>query len=66
MDMIETLATALGVTPKMDLLPMQPGDVPATYADITLAEAKLGFRPTTSMAQGLPKFVAWYRAYHSI
>ncbi|MEI6563602.1 MAG: NAD-dependent epimerase/dehydratase family protein [bacterium] len=65
MDMIHTLAAALGVEPKMDLLPMQPGDVEATYADITLAEAKLGFRPTTSIAQGIPKFVAWYREYHS-
>ena len=66
MDMIHTLAAALGVEPKMDLLPMQPGDVPATYADITLARTKLGFRPTTSIAQGLPKFVAWYRNYHAI
>lgn len=66
MDMIEILAATLGVTPKMDLLPMQPGDVPATYADITLAQAKLGFRPTTSLARGLPKFVAWYRDYHSL
>ncbi len=66
MDMIQTLAVTLGVKPKMELLPMQPGDVPATYADITLAEAKLGFRPTTSIVQGIPKFVAWYREYHSI
>jgi UDP-glucuronate 4-epimerase len=66
MDMIETLGATLGVKPVMDLLPMQPGDVPATYADITRAEAKLGFRPTTSLAQGLPKFVTWYRQYHSI
>ncbi len=66
MDMIGTLAATLGVKPLIDLLPMQPGDVPATYADITLAEAKLGFRPTTSLAQGLPKFVTWYRQYHSI
>ena len=66
MDMIATLASALGVKPKMEMLPMQPGDVPATYADITLAKAKLGFHPSTSIAQGLPKFVTWYRKYHSI
>lgn len=66
MSFIETLERFLGKSVEKNLLPMQPGDVPATYADITLAEAKLGFRPTTSMAQGLPKFVAWYRAYHSI
>ena len=64
MTMIRTLATSLGVEPKMDLLPIQPGDVEATYADITLAEAKLGFRPTTSIAQGIPEFVAWYKDYH--
>lgn len=66
MDMIQTLADTLGVKPIMELLPMQPGDVPATYADITRAEAKLGFRPTTSITQGLPKFVEWYRTYHAI
>jgi len=66
MDMIRILAVTLNVKPKMELLPMQPGDVPATYADITLAGAKLGFHPTTSIAQGLPKFVTWYREYFSI
>jgi UDP-glucuronate 4-epimerase len=64
MDMIGTLAASLGIEPKMELLPIQPGDVEATYADITLAEQKLGFRPTTSIAQGIPKFVAWYKDYH--
>jgi UDP-glucuronate 4-epimerase len=48
----------------MDLLPMQPGDVEATYADVSLAGAKLGFKPTTSIEQGIPKFVEWYREYH--
>lgn len=64
MDMIHVLSAALGVEPKMELLPMQPGDVEATYADVSLAGAKLGFRPTTSIAQGIPKFVAWYKEYH--
>lgn len=64
MDMIGTLAASLGIKPKMDLLPIQPGDVEATYADITLASQKLGFQPTTSIAQGIPKFVAWYKDYH--
>lgn len=64
MDMIGTLAASLGIEPKMELLPIQPGDVEATYADITLAEQKLGFRPTTSIAKGIPKFVAWYKDYH--
>jgi UDP-glucuronate 4-epimerase len=64
MDMIGTLAATLGVTPRTELLPLQPGDVEATYADITLARAKLGFTPTTSIAQGIPRFVDWYRTYH--
>lgn len=65
MDMIKILAANLGVEPKMDLLPIQPGDVEATYADIALASAKLGFKPTTSIAQGIPQFVEWYKQYHS-
>ena len=65
MDMIGILATNLGVDPKMELLPIQPGDVEATYADISLAQAKLGFKPTTSIAQGIPRFLKWYRDYHS-
>jgi UDP-glucuronate 4-epimerase len=64
MDMIHILSDTLGVTPKTELLPMQPGDVEATYADVSLAGAKLGFRPTTSIAQGIPQFVKWYREYH--
>jgi UDP-glucuronate 4-epimerase len=64
MDMIGVLADNLGVVPKTEFLPMQPGDVEATYADIAQAEAKLGFRPTTSIAQGIPRFVKWYQEYH--
>jgi UDP-glucuronate 4-epimerase len=45
---------------------MQPGDVPATYADIAETERDLGFTPTTPIDQGLPRFVAWYRAYHRL
>ena len=64
LDMIGTLARALGVEPKLDFQPMQPGDVEATYADIALAQTKLGFEPRTKIADGIPKFVAWYRDYH--
>ncbi len=64
MDVIRILAESLRVEPKMDFQPMQPGDVPATYADITLARTKLAFEPRTSIADGLPKFVAWYQGYH--
>lgn len=64
MDMIQILADALGVTPKMIMEEMQPGDVPATYADVAKAEADLGFAPITPIKVGLPKFVEWYREYH--
>jgi len=64
-DMIRTLAESLKVEPKMEFLPMQAGDVEATYADISLAQAKLGFQPRTKIAEGIPKFVAWYNQYHN-
>jgi UDP-glucuronate 4-epimerase len=64
MDMIRVLSESLGVEPRTEFLPMQPGDVEATYADITQASAKLGFAPKTSIAEGIPKFVAWYRSYY--
>lgn len=66
LDMIRLLAEALGVEPKMEMLPLQAGDVPATYADIEKARRKLGFEPTTPIATGIPKFVEWYRKYHRI
>ena len=46
--------------------PMQPGDVRATLADITASERDLGFRPSTAIDTGVPRFVAWYRAYHGV
>ncbi len=64
MDMIKILADTLGVEPRMELLPMQPGDVEATYADIDKARKKLGFEPTTPIAAGIPKFIEWFRDYH--
>jgi UDP-glucuronate 4-epimerase len=45
--------------------PMQPGDVPATYADLTAITADLGFRPTTPLTVGIPRWVDWYKAYRS-
>jgi len=66
MDMIGIIADCLGVTPSMEMLPMQPGDVPATYADITKARELLGFEPATPIGTGLPRFVEWYREYHNL
>ncbi|WP_420580946.1 NAD-dependent epimerase/dehydratase family protein [Reichenbachiella sp.] len=65
LEMIEMLAKEAGTEMKKDLLPMQPGDVEATWADIEHAHSKLGFKPTTSISEGIPKFVRWYREYHN-
>lgn len=64
MDMIHLLAKTLGVEAKMEMLPMQSGDVPATYADISKAHKKLGYTPHTPIAEGIPNFVKWYKEYH--
>ncbi|MCC7299724.1 MAG: NAD-dependent epimerase [Verrucomicrobia bacterium] len=66
MDFIKTLAAKLGVEPKMEMLPMQAGDVPITFADISKARKKLGYQPTTSMAEGLGRFVAWYKEFFGV
>ena len=44
---------------------MQPGDVPATFADISAIQSDLGFAPTTAIDVGVPRFVDWYREYHA-
>ncbi len=64
--LVAILAQTLGMEPLIEMLPMQPGDVEATYADIESIHRKLGYQPTTSIDEGVPRFVAWYRAYHGI
>ena len=61
---IRALETALGRKAKLDLLPMQPGDVRATEADTSALEAATGFRPDTPIEEGVRRFVAWYREYY--
>ncbi len=51
---------------KKEMLPMQPGDVPATYADVDDLMRDVGFRPSTPIEEGIGRFVAWYRKYHSV
>ncbi|NJA89624.1 NAD-dependent epimerase [Rhodocyclus tenuis] len=63
MDFIETLEAALGRSADKRFLPMQDGDVPATYADTRRLDAWVGFAPKTSLATGIGRFVDWYRAY---
>lgn len=64
MDFIRTLESALGVQARLDLQPMAPGDVPATYADVSALQAWTGVAPHTDLGEGIGRFVAWYRHYH--
>ena len=63
---VSTLERITGNVAIREYLPMQPGDVPATYADIEALAAATGFKPTTSIDVGLEHFVAWYRDYYGI
>lgn len=63
---IETLEGLLGKKAVRDYLPMQDGDVPATYADVDDLSRAVGFKPSTPLAEGLEKFVTWYRAYYGV
>ena len=60
--MIETVADALGVSPSIDVLPLQPGDVDRTYADISKVRALLGYDPETGFEEGIRRFVEWFGA----
>jgi UDP-glucuronate 4-epimerase len=66
LDFIAVLERALGHTAKKELLPLQPGDVPESFADIDTARRDLGFEPKTTIEEGIGRFVAWYKRYHRI
>jgi UDP-glucuronate 4-epimerase len=61
---IETIENALGKTAEKNMLPMQPGDVEATYADVESLSADVGYRPNTSLKEGINAFVGWYREFY--
>ena len=61
---IEVLEHAIGKKAERRLLPLQPGDVPATYADIDALARDVGFQPSTPIEVGIPRFVEWYRKYY--
>ena len=61
-ELVAAIGRACGVEPVLDRQPMQPGDVLVTYADVSKARADLGYDPRTELADGLARFVAWYRA----
>ncbi|WP_334049551.1 NAD-dependent epimerase [Alteromonas gracilis] len=63
---IETLESALGIEAKKELLPMQPGDVPDTYADVSSLVNDTGYQPSTDVETGVKAFVDWYRDFYKI
>ena len=64
--MIDVLEDAIGIKAVRSLEPMQPGDVPATYADITAISRDHGFAPTTPIEVGIPRFVDWFKGYQGL
>jgi len=66
MDYIGAIEKALGKKATYDFLPLQPGDVCETFADIGATQKDFGYAPKTSIHEGIPRFVAWYKTYHRI
>ncbi len=65
MDFIRAIEQALGKKAKINYLPIQPGDVPETYADVDDLMRDVGFKPDTPVDQGIARFIEWYRQYYS-
>jgi UDP-glucuronate 4-epimerase len=66
MDFIDLVQDELGMKAKLDFKPLQDGDVPETYADIDASVDILGFKPTTAIKEGIPKFIEWYKDYYKV
>ena len=66
MDYIEALETSLGKTAEKELLPLQPGDVPDTYADVDDLVEQFGYKPSMSVKQGVENFAKWYKEYNNL
>ena len=63
---IEAIEAALGKSAIKELLPLQPGDVPDTYADSRELERAVGYKPATPVKEGVANFVAWYREFYQV
>jgi UDP-glucuronate 4-epimerase len=61
-NLVDRIAAALGKAARIDWQPEQPGDMPHTLADVELSQSELGYAPKVSIEQGIPRFVAWWRA----
>ena len=66
MDYIEAIEEALNIKAKKDLLPLQPGDVPDTFADVNDLVKEFDYKPSMSVKKGVKNFVDWYKSYHNI
>jgi len=66
MDYVACIEDALGMTAEKEFLPMQPGDVPDTYADVSTLIAATGYKPRTPVKEGVTNFVKWYRDYYKV
>lgn len=66
MDFIHALEEALGLEAKKTMLPIQPGDVPATWADTSPLEEEFGYKPATPVEEGIKRFVLWYKSYYKL
>ena len=66
MDMIGVIEKGLGIQAKIDFQPMQPGDVPESFADIDLSTEMLSYRPITDINEGIPRFTTWYKDYYKM
>jgi len=65
-DFVKVIEAACGKKAKIESAPMQPGDVHVTYADISASTRDLGFLPRTTIDEGIPRTVAWYKRYYGI
>ena len=66
MDYVNQLEKIIGLKAEKRFLPMQAGDVSATWADTTLSESLTGYKSSTNIEVGIKKFVEWYRAYYKV
>ena len=65
-DFINAIEEELGVTATREMMPLQPGDVPITYADVSDLATDLGYQPNTDVQEGIRNFVNWYKEYYSV
>ncbi len=66
LDMIEIMEREMGKKAKKEFLPMQPGDIPESFADIEKAQRKLSFKPSTPISSGIPQFIEWFKSHPDI